>query len=121
MSDIEDKEFDYDVALSFAGEDREKAEELAGLLTSRKLRVFYDLYEQAELWGKDLYQHLQSVYRDRAKYCVIFSSKAYAEKLWTKHELRQAQARAFTENREYILPIRIDDTDIPGFVFPSGS
>jgi hypothetical protein len=106
--------YEYDIALSFAGEDRTSAEEIAELLSSRGIRVFYDLYEQAELWGKDLYQHLQTVYKDKAEYCVIFASKHYAEKLWTKHELRQAQARAFSESREYILPLRLDDTEIPG-------
>ncbi len=65
-------------------------------------------------WGKDLYQHLQSVYRDRAQYCLIFVSSHYARKLWAKHELRQAQARAFREHHEYILPVRLDDTEIPG-------
>lgn len=106
--------FAYDVALSFAGEDRAHAESLAGLLVSKGVRVFYDRYEQANLWGKDLYQHLQTVYRDRARYCVIFVSAAYSKKLWARHELQQAQARAFTENAEYILPIRVDDTTIPG-------
>jgi hypothetical protein len=104
----------YDVALSFAGEDREHAEAIAALLVDRGLRVFYDRYEQADLWGKDLYQHLQTVYRDRAQYCIVFASQHYADKLWTKHELRQAQARAFKENAEYILPLRLDDTEIPG-------
>ena len=30
------------------------------------------------------------------------------------HERQLAQARAFQENREYILPVRLDDTEIPG-------
>ena len=107
-------EYKYQVALSFAGEDREHAEKLAKLLKDRHISVFYDSYEQAELWGKDLYQHLQSVYRDEAQFCVVFLSQAYAKKLWTRHELKQAQARAFREHQEYILPVRIDDTEIPG-------
>lgn len=106
--------FEYDVAFSFAGEDRAYADRLASLLVNDGVRVFYDRYEQAVLWGKDLYLHLQSVYRDHAKYCLIFVSKQYSQKLWTKHELKQAQARAFRENREYILPVRLDDTEIPG-------
>ena len=106
--------YEYDVALSFAGEDRSTAEELAEGLSAAGLRVFYDRYEQAQLWGKDLYQHLQSVYRDRARYCLILVSAPYVAKLWTKHELRQAQARAFEESREYILPLRLDDTELPG-------
>lgn len=105
---------DYDVALSFAGEDRDLAESLATELVGQGIRVFYDRYEQADLWGKNLYQHLQTVYRDKAFFCVVFLSKAYAQKLWARHELRQAQERAFRENREYILPIRLDDTQIPG-------
>jgi hypothetical protein len=41
-------------------------------------------------------------------------SKHYESKLWTNLERKSAQARAFRENREYILPIRIDDTQITG-------
>ena len=64
---MEDTSYEYDIALSFAGEDRKQAEEIAELLVERNITVFYDLYEQANLWGKDLYQHLQSVYRDKSK------------------------------------------------------
>ena len=111
---MSEQDFEYDVAISFASEDRAVAQQMADLLIRRGLKVFYDLYEQAELWGKDLYQHLQAVYRDKAQYCLIVVSASYSKKLWTKHELKQAQARAFQENREYILPMRLDDTEIPG-------
>ena len=69
MSESDD--FDYDIEFSFAGEDRAIVEELATRLTDEGVRVFYDAYEKAALWGKDLYQHLQIVYRDRARYCVV--------------------------------------------------
>lgn len=106
--------YEYDIAFSLAGEDRIHAEPIAALLKESNVSVFYDLYEEADLWGKDLYQHLSEIYRDRARYCLVFLSSSYAEKLWTRHELKQAQARAFSENAEYILPLRIDDTEIPG-------
>ena len=41
-------------------------------------------------------------------------SRHYESKLWTSLERKSAQARAFRENREYILPIKIDDTKITG-------
>lgn len=104
----------YDVALSFAGEDRAIAEELAMLLREGGISVFYDEHETATLWGKDLYQHLSDVYQRQAKYCIMIVSRHYRDKLWTKHEQRAAQARAFSERREYILPIRLDDTELPG-------
>jgi hypothetical protein len=55
------QDFDYDVCFSFAGEDREYVEKVAANLIALGVRVFYDRYEQAVLWGKDLYVHLADV------------------------------------------------------------
>lgn len=106
----------YDIAVSFAGEDRPIAEKLASLLVVNGLNVFYDEYEQANLWGKDLYVHLSKIYKDEAKYCLILVSEHYAKKQWTNHERRAAQARAFTESSEYILPLRLDDAQVDGIL-----
>jgi hypothetical protein len=110
----------YDIALSFAGEDRAKAQELASALVTRGLKVFFDEYEQANLWGKDLYSHLSKVYKDEAKFYVMLLSQSYTQKQWTTHERRAAQARAFVENQEYILPLRIDDTEVDGILGTTG-
>ncbi|MBW8879631.1 MAG: TIR domain-containing protein, partial [Acidobacteria bacterium] len=80
------------------------------------IKTFYDRDQVVELWGQDLYQYLSDVYSTKAKYCVIFLSRHYATRLWTRHELKSAQARAFQENREYLLPARFDDTEIPGLL-----
>jgi hypothetical protein len=107
-------EKEYDVVLSFAGEDRKYVERTANFLRKSGVKVFYDIYEDVNLWGKDLYQHLDDVYQNKGKYAVVFISEAYGKKLWTNHELKSAQARAFSESEEYILPARFDDTVIPG-------
>lgn len=112
--------YDYDVVLSFAGEDREYVGKVANMLYALGIRVFYDKYEQVELWGKNLYVHLDEIYQKRSQYCVIFISKYYKEKLWTSHERESAQARAFQQNQEYILPVRLDDTEIPGIRLTTG-
>jgi len=106
----------YDVALSFAGEDREYVEQTAEILRSRGVKTFYDKHEVVTLWGKNLYTHLDEIYRQRARYTVMFISKYYAVKTWTKRERESAQARAFEETREYILPARFDSTEIPGLL-----
>jgi hypothetical protein len=103
----------YDVALSFAGEDRPYADEVAASLHAYGVRVFYDQYQVADLWGRDLYEHLDDVYRRLARFCVLFVSSAYRDKVWTNHERRSAQARALSED-VYVLPVRMDDTEIPG-------
>ena len=114
FEDIIKEDIMYDVALSFAGEQREYVEKVAKALKEKKINVFYDEYEQADLWGKDLYVHLDEVYSKKSKFVIMFISKEYAEKLWTTHERKSAQARAFKEKEEYILPVKFDETEIPG-------
>src|SRR5262245_45524551 len=72
----------YDIALSFAGEDRTYAEALAAALIRRGVLVFYDSYEKATLWGKDLYTYLADLYQNQARFCVMLLSQRYAQKLW---------------------------------------
>ncbi len=110
------QQYPYDVALSFAGEDRIYAEALADALVRHGIEVFYDKYEKNTLWGKDLYTYLSDLYQHKARFCVMFLSQHYAAKLWTNHERQAAQARAFREHEEYILPIRLDNTQIPGLL-----
>ena len=107
-------EYEYDVCLSFAGEDRTYVEMIAEQLKGRGLRVFYDRDEAGKLWGKDLVEHFDSIYRQASRYCVMFISEAYAAKPWARHERRSALARALEEEGEYILPARFDDTELPG-------
>ena len=106
--------FNYDVCLSYAAEDRSYVKQVADRLRKQRIRVFYDEYEKAQLWGKDLYTHLDEIYRHSARFCILFISTHYARKMWTNHERQSAQARAFMDNEEYILPARFDDTEIPG-------
>jgi hypothetical protein len=108
------KPFDYDVCLSFAGENRSFVRRVAASLKEHGIRVFFDEYEEAALWGRDLYSHLSDVYERSARFCVLFASRQYARKVWTNHERQSAQARAIREHAEYILPARFDKTAIPG-------
>jgi hypothetical protein len=117
---IAPKVFDYDVAFSFAGEDRAFVGQVADVVQAYGIKVFYDAYEQHTLWGRDLYSHLDEVYRTRSRHCVMFLSKHYARKLWTSHERRSAQARALLGREDYILPVRFDDTDIDGILPTTG-
>lgn len=90
-----DKNKKYDIALSFAGEDRDYVAEVAISLKKKGISVFYDVFDEVNLWGKDLYVYLSNIYKNEAKYTVIFISKYYNEKLWTNHERQSMQARAF--------------------------
>jgi hypothetical protein len=104
----------YDVALSFAGEQRQYVEAVAHILQTRGTKVFYDKYEAAALLGANLFDRLAEVYEKRARFVAIFASAAYASKAWPNHERQSAQARAIAQQEVYVLPARFDDTEIPG-------
>jgi hypothetical protein len=110
----------YDVCLSFAGEDRDYVDEVARHLTDLGVSRFYDTDEQADLWGKNLVEHLDQIYRHDSRFCVMFISEAYARKMWTKHERQSAFDRALISDSEYVLPARFDDTVIPALRVGTG-
>ncbi|MEA5581452.1 TIR domain-containing protein [Nodularia harveyana UHCC-0300] len=110
------KDAEFDIALSFAGEDRPYVDQVANFLRDSGVKVFYDLFEEVNLWGKNLYDYLTEIYKDKALFTIIFISEHYSQKLWTNLERQAMQARAFQENQEYILPARFDNTQIPGIL-----
>lgn len=108
-------EFVYDVAISFAGTERDLAKSLADQVVAAGFKVFYDGMYPEQLWGKDLAAHFDRVYRKESRFCAMFVSAEYATRAWTVHERRSAQARMISERgNEYILPIQIDGTDLDG-------
>ena len=104
----------YEVALSFAGEQREYVAGVARALQARGIAVFYDEFEKIALWGKDLGEELQAVYENKSGCVVPFVSREWVEKAWPRHERRAALSRAVREPGDYVLPVRFDDTPVPG-------
>lgn len=104
----------YDVALSYAGEQRWFVEQFAKELKAKGINVFYDNFESSRLLGKDLYIELADIYANRSKYVIVFVSKDYKEKIWTRHEIKNAFDRDLRQGDDYIIPARFDDTQITG-------
>jgi hypothetical protein len=101
----------YDVALSFAEENRTSVDLVAKLLKEQGIKVFYDDDLRIESWGSYLEKYLDRAYRLQAKFCVVFVSKDYELKRWTNFELTRAQARSFFQkNKSYVLPYLLDDS-----------
>lgn len=102
----------YQVALSFADEQRDYVEKVADHLQSLGIATFYDGFE--DLWGKNLTEEFHRAFEHQSAYVVMFISKAYIEKPWCRHERRSALSRMIHEKHEYVLPVRFDDSDVPG-------
>ena len=106
----------WDVALSFAGAQRDYVRQVAAALKARGVRCFYDADKQIELWGTHLAEELPRIYAQESAAVVVFFSADYAGADWTRLERRAAFSRAVAEAGVYVLPARFDDSDLPGLL-----
>jgi serine/threonine protein kinase len=104
----------WDVAISFASNDRAIAKSLAALLKDSGLRVFYDVDHQSVLLGSDLLSVLEEIYSEKSRYCILLVSEHYSKSTWAWLESRHALVRAFAQRTPYLLPIRVDGSDLKG-------
>ena len=106
--------YKYQVALSFASEQRDYVEGVASHLDDLGIVFFYDQFEEVERWGMSLAELFGRIFAQQSAYVVMFISKEYVAKAWPSHERQHALSRMVEERREYILPVRFDDTKVPG-------
>lgn len=95
----------YDVALSFAGEDRKYAEFLQNHLEEYGLAVFYDKAEEARILAGDVEQILGPIYEDGCRYVIAILGERYGIKRWTLFEASKYKHR-IEEGR--VIPIVSD-------------
>jgi len=109
-------EWRWDVALSFAGTERDYVGQVAAALKARGVSCFYDADEQVRLWGTYLAEELPRIYAEESAAVVVFVSAEYAGRDWTRLERRAALARAVAEAGVFVLPARFDDSELPGLL-----
>jgi hypothetical protein len=80
----------WDVALSFAGAQRDYVGQVAAALKERGLRCFYDADEQVRLWGTHLAEELPRIYARESVVVVVFIFADYAGADWGRLERRAA-------------------------------
>lgn len=106
----------YAFCLTFAGEDREFAAAVNRELKRRRYPTFFDRNKEAKtrLLGEAGPDVLHEVFYRESELCLMFASKAYTENVWPSVERKSAQARDAEQGGGYIIPIRIDGTELPG-------
>lgn len=97
-----DYEERYDVALTFAGEDRSYAEHLRDELEDLGHAVFYDMAEQHLILGQDVEGYLGPIYASGSRFIVAVLGPMYGLKRWTMFEAEQYRARL---DRGEVFPI----------------
>jgi hypothetical protein len=97
-----DSEYPYDVALSFAGEDREFARRLANSLEEYGLAVFYDETERSRILADDVEAILGPIYETGCRYVAAVLGEFYGAKQWTLFEASKYNDRI---ERGEVIPI----------------
>jgi hypothetical protein len=106
--------FEHEVAISYAGEDRETAREIAEALRQKGLSVFYDRFYESDLWGKRLSTWFRGKYGRSSLFVLVLISRHYPVKDWANFEFSTAKAEEDRRKREFILPVRLDKTPMVG-------
>lgn len=105
--------FEYDAALSFAGEDRNIAKHLFQQLVAKGYKVFYDENRRARLWGHDS-REFERIYSSASRYVIPIISSHYVRKDWTQWEFETATVEAKKRTKPFLLPVRLDDARLFG-------
>ncbi len=107
----ENKDFEWDIAISFAGENRPLAEFIAQQLRALDISVFYDRnYEDnylGELWSKEFLE----IFLNRSRLVVAILDKYHKDKVWPTFERDCFTPRV---QEAEVIPVFLDKTIFPG-------
>jgi len=106
----------FDVALSFPGEDRQLVEKVAQGLESQigPNSYFYDSNYVSQLAQPSLDTLLQEIYRTRSKLIVVFLSANYQKKDWCGVEFKAIREIIKSRENKRIMFVRTDDGVVDG-------
>jgi hypothetical protein len=103
----------YDIAVSFAGEQRDYVAQTVTACKALGLRVFYDKDKNNDWWGNSFIRDQRVVYSSRTRYFVPFISAEYLSKPIPMDEFSAAMMTAVKLGDGYILPVLMDDVEVP--------
>ena len=107
-----DKESEYDLAFSFAGEDRSYVKTVKSECEKLGLATYYDEDRRIDQWGKSFIGEQRKVYSGyKTKHFVPFISQHYFSKPIPTDEFKAALLES-TKRDRYILPIKLDDSKV---------
>lgn len=118
------KSFEFDLAISFAGENRELARRFAEKIEVFDVSVFFDELYESNLLGKALTKQFTKIFNDQSRFVLCLLDRFHLDKIWPTFE-RETFRKRLAE--EAIIPVYLDDStflgipeDIYGFDMKKG-
>ncbi len=103
----------YDIAVSFAGEQREYVRQTVASCKANGLRVFFDEDKTNEWWGKNFIQEQRRAYSSETRFFVPFLSSDYLAKPIPMDEFSSAMMTAVKLGDGYVLPVIMGNAVVP--------
>ena len=103
----------YDLAFSFAGEQRDYVAQVVEACKRLGLNVFYDRDMNNEWWGRNFIREQRKVYGRQTRYFVPFLSTEYLAKSVPMDEFSAAMMTAVKQGDGYVLPVLMGDVQVP--------
>lgn len=105
------KQYKYEIALSFAGENRELASIISKQLELLDVSVFLDEHHEVNWLGKAIHIELKKIFEDESRFVVCLLDRNHLEKIWPTFEREIFLPRI---QQQEVIPIYLDDTHFPG-------
>jgi hypothetical protein len=106
-----DKDYEFDFAISFAGENRGLARQISSQLEVLDCAVFFDELFENNYLGKAWNKSFQDIFRNRSRLVVCLLDSHHNEKIWPTFERECFEPRVA---EEAVIPIYLDDTPFVG-------
>lgn len=107
----EEQSFEYDVAISFAGENRRLAKHIAKQLEALDVPVFFDEMFEANFLGHAWTKVFREIFAEKSRIVLCLLDEYHAEKIWPTFEREHFAPRVAEQN---VIPVYLDDTKFVG-------
>jgi len=107
----EHQDYEFDIAISFAGENRKFANFIVEQLGELDISVFYDRHYEDNYLGGPWSKHFEDVFVHRSRLVAALLDKHHKDKLWPTFERDCFSVRV---PQGEVIPIFLDDTIFPG-------
>ena len=106
-------ETNYELAFSFAGEQRDYVEKTVRACQQLGIHVFYDRDKNNEWWGGNFIRNQRTVYSSETRFFVPYLSNDYLSKPIPMDEFSAAMMTAVKQGDGYILPVLMPGVTVP--------
>jgi hypothetical protein len=111
--------FEHDVVITFSTADRSTAEEFARLLAGRNIKVSLAELKDPNVGNTGPLAHLAETFARKARFYLLLISRSFPQTNWKDVEQMTEQQHAGTTPGSSLIPVRLDDTDLPGVENPT--